>query len=139
MHKDRSLPKQSLFMVITVLAIVPFIVPHLALANPIILFQDEFEDRKLDVTGKWHPVSGQWAIANGRLVQTAIGGKSLIIVTDNYWDETWVDYWFYSTVRIVEGVNGPLIFWRYHSDGSEGGAFGDNLPPRMKKSNQTFL
>ena len=139
MHRAKDLPKQLLFVAITVLVIVPFIVPSLALAHPKILFQDDFRSGKLDGTGKWHPVSGQWEIADGRLVQTAVGGKSLILVTDNHWDETWVDYWFYSTVNIVEGANGPLIFWRYHSDGSEGGGFGDNLPPRMKKSKRRHV
>ena len=139
MYKASSLPKQLLFVVITVLVIVFFIIPSLALVNPKILFQDDFRRGNLDGTGNWHPVSGQWEIADGRLVQTALTGKSLIIVTDNHWDETWVDYWFYSTVKIVEGGNGPLIFWRYHSDGSEGGGFGDNLPPRMKKSKRRHV
>jgi hypothetical protein len=40
---------------------------------------------------------------------------------------------------MVEGVNGPFIFWRYHSDGSEGGGFGDNLPPLMKQSKRRHV
>lgn len=127
-----------LFMMITtVSAIVPSIL--LTSAQAQILFQDQFNGGKVDGTEKWHQVSGQWSIAGGKLRQTSRTGKSLIIVTDEHWNESWVDYWFYSTVRLVDGINGPLIFWRYHSDGTEGGGFGENVPPRMKKSGRRHV
>lgn len=127
-----------LFMMITMVsAMVSSIL--LTSAQAQILFQDQFNGGKVDGTEKWHQVSGQWSIAGGKLRQTSRAGKSLIIVTDEHWNESWVDYWFYSTVRLVDGINGPLIFWRYHSDGTEGGGFGENVPPRMKKSGRRHV
>jgi hypothetical protein len=137
MHKTIRLPRQALFAATTVLLSVPFIVPSLAHAQ--VLFQDSFSSGKLDGTGKWYVVSGQWNMVGGALVQTKGDGKTLILVTDEHWDETWVDYWFYAKVKLVEGLNGPLILWRYHSDGTEGAGFGENVPPRMKKSGRRHV
>ena len=123
---------------IAVWAYFPFLITGSAQAQKI-LFQDTFTGGKLDGTDKWHSVSGQWSIVGGKLVQTKVDGKNLILVTDEHWDETWVDYWFFATVRFAEGLNGPLIFWRYHSDGTEGGGFGENVPPRMKKSGRRHV
>lgn len=100
-----------------------------------ILFEDNFDKSKdkLNGTGKWHTASGSWVIKDGRLVQNQRNGKNLILVSDEYWNEEWNDYWFYSTVKLAAG-DSPLIIWRFHSDEGAGFAGKDALPPRMQES-----
>ena len=126
------------FVAIVVLASLPFIVPNSVQAQNI-LFEDNFEKRApLDGTGKWHVARGKWVLQRGRLVSQG-RGKSLILVTDKHWDEAWRDYWFYSTINF-NGLS-PLIFWRFHSDGSQGGEFtpAGDLPKRMAASGRRHV
>ena len=122
--------------ILTVIAIAASLLtlPTLTQAQKI-LFEDTFDkaNDKLNGTGKWHAVSGAWAIKNGKLTQNQRNGKNLILVSDGHWDEEWNDYWFYSTIRLAAG-QGPLLIWRFHSD--EGAGFGgkEALPPRMQQS-----
>ena len=131
-HKTNS-QKQWVLAVMSIVASI-LILPSLIQAGEI-LFEDTFDkaNDKLNGTGKWHTVSGAWAIKNDKLVQGQRNGKNLILASDSHWDEEWNDYWFYSTVKFASGES-PLIIWRFHSD--EGAGFGPKaaLPPRMQES-----
>jgi len=133
MYKTNSLPKLSLFVVITVLASFSLVAPSFVHAIEI-LFEDNFKGGKLDGSGKWHVSLGKWTIQGGELRNTS-GDKSLIIVTDKHWDPEWVEYWLYAKIRISAGTE-PAIFWRFHSDGSQGGNFSPagSLPKQMQES-----
>ena len=120
MHKTNSLLKPSLFVIIAVVASFLFIAPSFVQAIEI-LFEDNFKGGKLDGGGKWHVSLGKWTIQGGELKNTS-ADKSLIMVADAHWDPEWVDYWFYAKI-IPAGNTQPAIFWRFHSDGSQGGNF----------------
>ena len=138
MYKTNSLPKLSLFVAIAVLASFLLIVPSFVQAIEI-LFQDDFKTGKLDGSGKWHVALGKWSIQGGELKNTS-ADKSLIMVTDAHWDPEWNDYWFYAKI-ISAGNSQPAIFWRFHSDGSQGGNFSPagNLPKRMQDSGRRIV
>ena len=131
-HKTNS-QKRWILTVMSIVASI-LILPGLTQAQKI-LFEDTFDkaNDKLNGTGKWHTVSGAWAIKNGKLVQNQRNGKNLILISDGHWDEEWNDYWFYSTIHLAAGAS-PLLLWRFHSD--EGAGFGgkEALPPRMQQS-----
>ena len=138
MYKTNSLPKLYLLAAIAVLAIFSLIAPSFVQAVEI-LFEDNFRGGKLDGSGKWHVALGKWAIQGGELKNTS-GDKSLIMVTDDHWDPEWVDYWFYAKVSPA-GNSQPAIFWRFHSDGSQGGNFSPagDLPKRMQESGRRHV
>lgn len=130
---EKRSQKQWILVVMFIAASI-LILPRLTQAQKI-LFEDNFDKSrdKLNGTGKWHTVSGAWAIKNGKLVQNQRNGKNLILVSDDHWDEEWNDYWFYSTIHLAAGQS-PLLIWRFHSD--EGAGFGgkEALPHRMQQS-----
>lgn len=138
MHKTNSLPKLSLLVTIGVLASFLLIAPSFVQAIEI-LFEDNFKGGKLDGSGKWHVALGKWTIQAGELRNTS-ADKSLIMVTDAHWDPEWVDYWFYAKISIGAG-SVPAIFWRFHSDGSQGGNFSPagSLPKRMQESGRRHV
>ena len=138
MYKTNSLPKLFLLAAIAVLASFSLIAPSFVQAIEI-LFEDNFKGGKLDGSGKWHVALGKWTIQGGELRNTS-ADKSLIIVADDHWQPEWVDYWFYSKIRITGGTQ-PAIFWRFHSDGSQGGNFSPagNLPKRMQNSGRRHV
>lgn len=138
MYKTNSLSKLSLFVAIAVLVSFSLIVPSFVQAIEI-LFEDNFRGGKLDGSGKWHVALGKWTIQGGELRNTS-GDKSLIIVTDDHWDPEWVDYWFYAKIRTTGGSE-PAIFWRFHSDGSQGGNFSPagSLPKKMQESGRRHV
>ena len=138
MQKTNSLPKLSLFVAIAVLVSFSFIVPSFVQAIEI-LFEDNFKGGKLDGSGKWHVALGKWSIQGGVLKNTS-ADKSLIIVADKHWNLEWVDYWFYSKISISGGTQ-PAIFWRFHSDGSQGGNFSPagSLPKQMQASGRRHV
>ena len=51
-----------------------------------------------------------------------------------------VDYWFYAKITAAAGTE-PAIFWRFHSDGSQGGNFSPagSLPKRMQESGRRHV
>ncbi len=138
MHKTNNLPKLYLFVAIAVLTSFSLITPSFVHAIEI-LFEDSFKGGKLDGSGKWHVALGKWAIQGGELVNTS-GDKSLIMVTDAHWDPEWNDYWFYAKITPA-GNSQPAIFWRFHSDGSQGGNFSPagDLPKRMQDSGRRIV
>ncbi len=138
MNKTNSLPKLSLLVTIAVLAGFSLIAPSFVQAIEI-LFEDNFRGGKLDGSGKWHVALGKWTIQGGELRNTS-GDKSLIIVADDHWDPEWVDYWLYAKIRISAGSE-PAIFWRFHSDGSQGGNFSPagSLPKQMQESGRRHV
>ena len=138
MYKTNSLPKLSLFVAIAVLASFSLIVPSSVQAIEI-LFEDNFKGGKLDGSGKWHVALGKWTIQGGELRNTS-ADKSLIMVADKHWDPEWVDYWFYAKISVTGGSE-PAIFWRFHSDGSQGGNFSPagSLPKRMQESGRRHV
>ena len=138
MYKTNSLSKLSLFVTITVLSSFSLIAPSSVQAIEI-LFEDNFRGGKLDGSGKWHVALGKWTIQGGELRNTS-ADKSLIMVADKHWDEEWVDYWFYAKITAAAGTE-PAIFWRFHSDGSQGGNFSPagSLPKRMQESGRRHV
>lgn len=138
MHKTNSLPKLSLFVAIAVLASFLLITPNFVQAIEI-LFEDGFKGGKLDGSGKWHVSLGKWTIQGGELKNTS-ADKSLIMVADAHWDPEWVEYWFYAKVTPA-GNSQPAIFWRFHSDGSQGGNFSPagDLPRQMQNSGRRHV
>ena len=138
MHKTNSLPKLSLFVAIAVLASFSLVAPSFVEAIEI-LFEDNFKGGKLDGSGKWHVSLGKWAIQGGELRNTS-ADKSLIMVADAHWDPEWVEYWFYAKIT-PSGGSQPAIFWRFHSDGSQGGNFSPagNLPKQMQESGRRHV
>lgn len=138
MNKTNSLPKLSLLVTIAVLAGFSLIAPSFVQGIEI-LFEDSFRGGKLDGSGKWHVALGKWTIQGGELRNTS-GDKSLIIVADDHWDPEWVDYWMYAKIRISAGSE-PAIFWRFHSDGSQGGNFSPagSLPKQMQESGRRHV
>ena len=138
MYKTNSLSKLSLFVTIAVLASFLLIVPSFVHAIEI-LFEDDFKGGKLDGSGKWHVALGKWTIQGGELKNTS-ADKSLIMVTDAHWDPEWVDYWLYAKVSTSAGSE-PAIFWRFHSDGSQGGNFSPagSLPKLMQESGRRHV
>jgi len=137
-HKTNSLPKLYLFAAIAVLMGFSLVAPSFVQAIEI-LFEDSFKGGKLDGSGKWHVSLGKWTIQGGELRNTS-ADKSLIMVADAHWDPEWNDYWFYA--KIIPGGNTqPAIFWRFHSDGSQGGNFSPagDLPKRMQQSGRRIV
>ena len=130
MYRTNNSPIQILFVAIAVLASVALIVPSLAQAGEI-LFQDNFRAGKVDGTGKWHTALGKFAIQGGALQKQ--GGKGLILVTDDHWDDAWTDYWFFSTITPIGGKE-VGVFWRFFSKGEQGGEFNElgKLPKRLQ-------
>ncbi len=138
MYRTNSLPKLFLFAAIAVLVSVSLIAPSFVQAIEI-LFEDNFKSGKLDGSGKWHVALGKWTIQGGELRNTS-ADKSLIMVTDAHWDPEWVDYWFYAKISTSAGSE-PAIFWRFHSDGSQGGNFSPagSLPKLMQESGRRHV
>ena len=138
MNKTNSLPQLSLFVAIAVLVSFLLIAPSFVQAIEI-LFEDNFRGGKLDGSGKWHVALGKWSIQGGELRNTS-ADKSLIMVADDHWDPEWVDYWCYAKIVMGAGAE-PAIFWRFHSDGSQGGNFSPagSLPKRMQESGRRHV
>lgn len=138
MDKTNSLPKLSLLVAIAVLASFLLIAPSFVQAIEI-LFEDNFKGGKLDGSGKWHVALGKWNIQGGELRNTS-ADKSLIMVTDDHWNLEWVDYWMYAKIKSGAGSE-PAIFWRFHSDGSQGGNFSPagSLPKQMQESGRRHV
>ena len=138
MHKTNSLCKLYLFAAIAVFTSFSLIAPNFVQAVEI-LFEDNFKGGKLDGSGKWHVALGKWTIQGGELKNTS-DDKSLIMVTDDHWDAAWNDYWFYAKI-VPAGKSQPAIFWRFHSDGSQGGNFSPagDLPKQMQDSGRRHV
>ena len=138
MHKTNSLCKLYLFAAIAVFTSFSLIAPSFVQAVEI-LFEDNFKGGKLDGSGKWHVALGKWTIQGGELKNTS-DDTSLIMVTDDHWDPEWNDYWFYAKI-VPAGNSQPAIFWRFHSDGSQGGNFSPagDLPRQMQNSGRRHV
>ena len=90
----------------------------LLLASPAtaqVLFEDNFSkpNRSED---KWAFLQGGWDVQQGELRQNNPEGRTIAVVSDDFWDDTWNEYIFEVTAKKLRGGNGVRIFWRINDD-----------------------
>lgn len=80
-----------------------------------VLFEDNFA--KPDRTAeKWAFLQGAWEVQNGALQQGQADGRTIAVISDDFWDDTWNEYIFEVTAKKLRGGNGVRIFWRINDD-----------------------
>ncbi len=80
-----------------------------------ILFEDNFAKPNRSAE-KWTFLQGAWEIQNGALQQGQADGRTIAVISDDFWDDTWNEYIFEVTARKLRGSNGVRIFWRIKDD-----------------------
>ena len=80
-----------------------------------VLFEDNFSKPNQSMQ-KWAFLQGAWQIQNGALQQGQADGRTIAVVSDDFWDDTWNEYIFELTARKLRGGNGVRIFWRIKDD-----------------------
>ncbi len=90
----------------------------LLLASPAaaqILFEDNFS-KPNRTAEKWAFLQGAWDTQNGALQQGQADGRTIAVISDDFWDDTWNEYIFEVTARKLRGSHGVRIFWRIKDD-----------------------
>ena len=80
-----------------------------------ILFEDNFSKPNRSAE-QWAFLQGAWDIQNGALQQGQADGRTIAVISDDFWDDTWNEYIFELTARKLRGSNGVRIFWRIKDD-----------------------
>ena len=80
-----------------------------------ILFEDNFAKPNQSME-KWTFLQGGWEVKGGSLSQNNPEGRTIAVVSDDFWDDTWNDYIFELTAKKLRGGNGVRIFWRINDD-----------------------
>ena len=80
-----------------------------------ILFEDNFS-RAAVSEKKWAFLQGKWSVKGGALKQDAQDAKTIAVISDDFWDDTWNEYVFEVTAKKFRGKNGVRIFWRINDD-----------------------
>ena len=80
-----------------------------------VLFEDNFSKPNRSAE-KWTFLQGAWEIQNGALQQGQADGRTIAVISDDFWDDTWNEYVFEVTARKLRGANGVRIFWRIKDD-----------------------
>ena len=80
-----------------------------------ILFEDNFAKANRTAE-KWAFLQGGWEVKGGELTQNNPEGRTIAVVSDAFWDDTWNEYIFELTARKLRGANGARIFWRINDD-----------------------
>ena len=90
----------------------------LLLASPAaaqILFEDNFA-KPNRTAEQWAFLQGAWEVQGGALQQGQADGRTIAVVSDDFWDDTWKEYIFELTARKLRGSHGVRIFWRIQDD-----------------------
>ena len=80
-----------------------------------ILFEDNFAKAAVSEK-KWAFLQGKWTVQGGALKQDAQDAKTIAVISDDFWDDTWSEYIFEVTAKKFRGKNGVRIFWRINDD-----------------------
>ena len=80
-----------------------------------VLFEDNFSKPNRSME-KWAFLQGGWDIQGGSLKQNQPDGRTIAVISDDFWDDTWNEYIFEVTARKLRGANGVRIFWRINDD-----------------------
>ena len=80
-----------------------------------VLFEDNFAKANQSEE-KWAFLQGGWAVQGGALTQNQADGRTIAVVSDAFWDDTWNEYIFEVTAKKLRGSNGVRIFWRINDD-----------------------
>ncbi len=94
------------------------LVALILLASPAtaqVLFEDNFS-KPNRTAEKWSFLQGAWDVQNGALQQGQADGRTIAVISDDFWDDTWNEYIFEVTARKLRGSNGVRIFWRIKDD-----------------------
>ena len=80
-----------------------------------ILFEDNFSkpDRSVE---QWAFLQGAWEVQGGALQQNQADGRTIAVISDDFWDDTWNEYIFELNAKKLRGSNGVRIFWRIKDD-----------------------
>lgn len=81
---------------------------------------------------KWVDLRGEWEIKDGMLHQKMIDDNCMAVVTDENWDESWMEYTFEVKAKKLSGNEGFLIMFRLHGFPEPRGRALGNIPPRME-------
>lgn len=95
-----------------------FLIPFVLLcstATAQILFEDNFAKPNQSMQ-KWAFLQGGWEVQGGALQQGQADGRTIAVVSDDFWDDTWNEYIFELTAKKLRGANGVRIFWRIKDD-----------------------
>ena len=90
----------------------------LLLASPAtaqILFEDNFS-KPNRTAEKWSFLQGAWEVQGGALQQGQADGRTIAVISDDFWDDAWNEYIFELNARKLRGGNGVRIFWRIKDD-----------------------
>ena len=80
-----------------------------------VLFEDNFSKPNRSME-KWAFLQGGWDVQQGKLRQNNPDGRTIAVVSDDFWDDTWNEYIFEVTARKLRGAHGVRIFWRINDD-----------------------
>jgi len=80
-----------------------------------ILFEDNFAKANQSME-KWAFLQGGWEVQGGALTQNQADGRTIAVVSDDFWDDAWNEYIFEVTAKKLRGANGVRIFWRINDD-----------------------
>ena len=80
-----------------------------------ILFEDNFAKANQSKE-KWAFLQGGWDVQGGALTQNNPEGRTIAVISDDFWDDTWNEYIFEVTAKKLRGGNGVRIFWRINDD-----------------------
>ena len=80
-----------------------------------VLFEDNFSKPNQSMQ-KWTFLQGGWQVQGGGLQQGQADGRTIAVISDDFWDDTWNEYVFEVTARKLRGANGVRIFWRIKDD-----------------------
>ena len=80
-----------------------------------VLFEDNFSKPNRSME-KWAFLQGGWDVQQGELRQNNPDGRTIAVVSDDFWDDTWNEYIFEVTARKLRGAHGVRIFWRINDD-----------------------
>ena len=80
-----------------------------------VLFDDNFSKPNRSEE-KWAFLQGGWDVQGGALNQKQADGRTIAVISDDFWDDTWNEYIFEVTAKKLRGGNGVRIFWRINDD-----------------------
>ena len=80
-----------------------------------VLFEDNFSKPGRSEE-KWAFLQGGWEVQGGALSQKQANGRTIAVISDDFWDDTWNEYIFEVTAKKLRGGNGVRIFWRINDD-----------------------
>lgn len=94
-------------------------------------FEDNF-DNPSKSEEKWASLWGTWEFKNKEYHQLLDDANCISIVTDDYWNEDWVEYTYEVSANKISGAEAFLIMFRLQGEMNPRGKSLRNIPPSMK-------